>query len=250
MKYWNWFLILLFSLFFLKSYIHVPSWYWCFVVFPVFAVVGIYSLWDNNFRASLTPLAIPEKGFDSRIRELKDAEEKVKGFGFVKIDEFYLKTTPLDTLIFVHKHNVEPAFYIVYHYGQRMTYELASKLSYGIILTTNSSVNSGNSPRPAKLLLQIFPGRKYDELYTLHLAAMDYLKRYNFTPEKIQVEELRDFFKQQIREQELHIRKNFFWPLLLIFWIFTKYGRRYALSIEKQYPSGFDRIYIEEKHTA
>ncbi|OGF67411.1 MAG: hypothetical protein A2Y62_02250 [Candidatus Fischerbacteria bacterium RBG_13_37_8] len=245
-------LVVMICIFYLMSVIQVT--YWLRIVLlllpPLLLIIFCLGAGRYNVRPGLKLLKIPEKGYESRIRAVQDIEQTIRNFGFAKIDEVYIRTLPV-CLIYTYKHDTEPVYYFINHYGPGgISYKLVSKFDDEITLMTSASYNDGNFPRRKKFLLQTFQGKKYYDLYTLHLVAMDYMKNNNMRVETLPDDVMLAYFNDSMLKNIERLRKDFFWSLRMIIWTLTDYGKRYARPIEEQYPSGFDHIYIEDKLAA
>jgi len=220
----------------------LPLWFYLLVVMLPLAVIIIYFSFIYSFRKSVVPQSVPEKGYDDRLAVLKEAETKLVPIGFEKFDQFHLKMIP-DSVTFAFKHTREPIYCCVYHFGQKMTCDMVTYFNYEVSLTTCSSIDGGASPRAPKSLLQIFHGATYDTLLAQHLYGIGFLKQNRFDPVEIPAGSFRDSFMKEIREYAERIRKIPLWPVMLLIWTLSKYGKRYAKPLQEQYPNGISHIF-------
>ncbi len=244
MTYWMWSAFVAILTFVIIRYTQIPLWMFLIIAAPVLTIMLIYGSFLYSFRKSLKMEAVPTHGYSARIQALDQAARHVEVLGFQKIDQFYLKMIP-DSITYVFKHQHEPCYFCLYHLGQKMTCDVVTRFENEFSLTTSGSVDAGMTSRPKKALLQIFPGKSYQDLFLKHKEASEYIDINGIRTFNFAGEEFRCYFMTSLREQETFIRKTFFWPLMLLIGTISRHGRIYCRSIRDQYPRGFSSLYLQ-----
>src|SRR6185369_13909319 len=84
------------------------------VTLAVFFLVSNQLILLFNSRATQKLWPIPERGYGRRREELERDESVIFNMGFVKSDEFYLKTIS-DVVVYAYRHRSEPIDLFLYH---------------------------------------------------------------------------------------------------------------------------------------
>jgi len=237
MKIWHWGALVAIVTFVIVTVVQPPTWFLLLVLLPLFAVGFTIVSFTYSFRQNLTAEAVPSHGCDNRIRDLKRMTPELERLGFSPVDEFFLRTIP-DCLVHGYLHRTEPAYFCLYHFGSKITVDIVSICDRDISLTTSDTADSGNVPRPPQKALQIFPGLGYPALWQKHLSAMHFLSGLGVAPRRLTAGELRPLLMSSLKEFKEHVRSMFLWPVKLIFWVVTRYGKRYCHPLEVQWRQG------------
>lgn len=209
---------------------------------PILVVLLIYGFFVYSFRDSLQPEPVPSTGYNSRLAQMDRNIESLGAHGFRKIDQFYLKMIP-DSVTYAFKHSKEPIYFCLYHFGKKMACDVVTLFDNRFTLTTSNTIDSGMTPRPAKNLLQIFPGSSYYELILQHEKSHRFLIDKGLRIFEINENEFRYHFMKSIREQAAYIRRINFWPVILLVNTVSQHGKIYCKSIIDQYTAGSINIY-------
>jgi hypothetical protein len=211
---------------------------WAFLLFfvPVYLViVTVFTAW-YNMRGAIKPESIPPSGFANRISQMDSIVPQIVRLGFREIDRFYLKMIP-DSVVYVFKHDSEPVYFCLYHLGTKMACDFVTRYGYDISLTTNNVPDAGVLPRPRKAMLQIFPGITYEQLYSNHISAHQFLLQNGVTTHDFPPAEFRSDFIEAMQKQWLYLKKHPIWPVTTIFKAVTKIGIGYRKPIQNQWKS-------------
>lgn len=245
MKYRVWQIlvfVITFVLYYFLAELHVPFILSIILILPLLGIAMFYLAFVYSFRSNLQLEFIPEKGYESRINEIKNQEKALLDLGFAKIDEFYLKTIP-DSITFMYKQKDLPTYSYIYHFGKKMALDIVSYFPNDITLSTCSSSSAGSTPRSAKKLLQICENVPFSNQLTAHMNAMSFLKQHHLDPLNISNESCRDNLMKSILDQAKFIRSQFLWPVKVFYWALAKPGLKiYKKPIQEQYPSGINAI--------
>ncbi len=239
MRYWVWSLFVAVLTFVLMILFKPPLWLFLLVAVPVLTVGLTMASFYYSFRPGLRPQAVPGQGYAGRIAELDRLGASLERLGFSRIDSFYLKTIP-DSITYVYRHGSRPAFACIYHLGAKTNHDIVTRLGGDRSLTTNNSADSGNTPRPAGKMLQVFPGSGADRLWAEHQAALGFLEARGIRGEDVPASGFRDYFFKSMDEFKADILKRPLWPVQLVYWVVARTGRKYCRRIEDQYRAGLD----------
>lgn len=220
----------------------VPFWVLLILLCPLLLIALTYFQFNYSFRPDLKIEPIPLDKYESRMREIENSEWELDWLGFRRSDQFYLNMSS-DVVTYVYKHDREPIYLCIYHFGVKKVCDLVSFFEDEITLTTCSNVEGGMTPRPANKLLQIFEGASYSQLLEAHRGSIEFLQECGARLVEMPTVSFRERFMTSIHETAEASRKLFLWPLNLIFRTITKYGARYARSIEEQYRNGMVQLF-------
>jgi hypothetical protein len=209
---------------------------------PVLIIMLIYCFFVYSFRDSLQPEPVPSWGYNLRLTALDTQVEVLGNHGFRKFDQFYLKMIP-DSVTYAFRHNKEPIFFCLYHFGKKMACDVVTVFDNDFALTTSNVVESGATPRAPKDFVQIFPGVSYYELVMQHEKSHRFLIDKGLKPVAINDGEFRFHFMKSLRDQAAYIRKINFWPAVLLLGTVSRRGKMYCKSIIDQYSAGTIKIY-------
>jgi hypothetical protein len=211
---------------------------WVFLIFfvPVYLIImTIFTAW-YNMRGSIKPEPIPPSGFENRIRSMDSISSQTVQLGFRETDRFYMKMIP-DSVVYVFKHNSEPVYFCLYHLGTKIACDFVTRYGYDVSLTTNNVPDAGVMPRPPKAMLQIFPGISYEQLYSKHISAHQFLQKNGIFVHDLPPGEFRAYFTEAMQKQWLYLKKHPFWPVPTILKAVTKIGIGYRKPIMDQWQS-------------
>jgi hypothetical protein len=170
-----------------------------FVTLVAFLLVSNKLIFLFNSRATRNLWPIPERGYGRRREELERDENMVFDLGFVKMDEFYLKTVS-DVVVYAYKHRSEPVELYLYHLGVKRTCDFVTRFEGDITLTTTTTKAAGALKRPPKRLLQIFLGENYDALLERHRRAGAFLTQHGLSAVEQPASAFRARFVESMRE--------------------------------------------------
>lgn len=219
----------------------VPFWILLIILCPALLIALTVLQFNYSFRADLKIEPIPVEKYQARMREIESAEWELHWLGFRRTDQFYLSMSS-DVVTYVYKHEAEPVYLCIYHFGMKKVCDLVSFFEGEMTLTTCSSVDGGMTPRPANKLLQVFEGASYSQMLEAHRSSIEFLEELGAKLTDMPGASFRERFMASIRETAEVSRKMFLWPVMLIYRTITKYGARYARSIEEQYRNGMVEI--------
>lgn len=239
MRYWVWSLFVAGLTFALMVLFKPPLWLFLLVAVPVLTVGLTMASFYYSFRPGLQPQPVPAVRYAARIATLDQKGLDLEYLGFSRIDSFYLKTIP-DSVNYAYKHGAQGAFACIYHLGAKTNIDIVSRLSGDRSLTTNNSADSGNTPRPAGKMLQVFPGAGPDRMWAEHQAALGFLEARGIKAEDVPSSGFRDYFFKSMDEFKADILKRPFWPVQLVYWVVARSGRKYCRRIADQYRDGLD----------
>ena len=231
--------IITFSLVFLLK---VPFWVFMIVVMPLLIIVLTSASAAYNFRQSIQPQSIPQRGYESRIRELDRDADTLHALGFRKFDQFYLKAIP-DSITYAFKHESDAIYFCVYHLGKKTTCDFFTRYDNDYALTSSNIVDAGMSPRPPKKLLQIFPERSYREIHFQHQRSHEYLLQQGLRTHDLAEAEFRHYFMESFHEAGAYMTKSIIWPVVLVLRVIGQYGRRYCKSVIDQIGDGTTQLF-------
>lgn len=241
MKNWMWTALAAIMMFAIIVLLKMSFWIFLVIAAPLLTIIFIYGSFLYSFRESLQMEAVPAHGYNTRVNEMERELKLIEALGFRKMDQFYLKMIP-DSITYVFKHQKEPFYFCLYHFGQKRGCDVVTRYENEFYLTTSNTVDAGMTPRPKKALLQIFPQKHYETLFLNHEEAHEYISRNGIRTYDIAEGEFRFYFMKSLREQETYIKKSFLWPVNLLIRTITRYGKIYCRLIQEQYPQGFSRI--------
>ncbi len=231
--------VISFSLvFFLK----VPFWIFMIIVIPLLVIILTSVAATYNFRESLRPQPIPQRGYGSRIQELDRDADTLQALGFRRFDQFYLKAIP-DSITYAFKHESEPTYFCVYHLGKKTTCDYFTRYDNDYALTTSNVIDAGMSPRPPKKLLQIFPERSYRELHFQHQRSHEYLVQQGLRTHDLSETEFRHYFMKSFHEAGDYMTRSIMWPVILVVRVIGQFGRKYCKSIIDQIGDGTTQLF-------
>jgi len=241
MKNWMWSTVVFIITFAIIFLFDLPMTIIYLIVIPVLIFIFIQASFIYSFRDSLTPVEIPSRGYDQRVKE-NERRMSALPHGFKLIDRFYLKGIP-DSITYAFIQESEPVICCIYNFGTKQAVDFVTIYNDGFTLTTNDTLDGGMAPRPEKNFVQLFPGQNYEKLYNRHMESHIYLIEKGLRPEFIHGSEFRHHFMKEYRAQGDFIRKTPFWPFILLYRTVTKYGKKYAASLKRQVEEGITRIY-------
>ena len=215
----------------------IPMWVFVVIAAPTLIIILIYASFLYNSRESLQLEAIPRFGYSARLSDLERESKRIEFMGFRKTDMFYLKTIP-DSITYVFKHEKEPCYFCLYHFGQKYVCDFITHFEGEFSLTTANTVDAGLVSKPVRAFLQIYPRESYDTIFSQHMESLEYISRDGIHPFDIPEGEFRFYFMKNLREQAAYIRKLPFWPLTLLINVLARHGKIYCRSIREQYPQG------------
>ena len=235
-KNWVWILFVTGIMLVVIHLTNAPLWVVVVIFMPILTVSLVFgSVW-YNFRSSLEMEDVPKYGYAPRLKELENEASKLEALGFRKIDQFYFKTIP-DSISFVLKHEDEPIYFLIYHFGQKYAYDFLTRFEREYYLTTSSAIESGLVPRPEKSMLQIYPNMAYHRVLEEHRESFQYIKQKGIGVYDVPEAEFRYFFLKNYRDHAAFIKKLPFWPIALIIRTISRPGKAYCKRIKEQYPN-------------
>jgi hypothetical protein len=206
---------------------------WAFLAsIPFLMYAQLYISSRYTARAGMTLGHIPETGYENRIDALDNFRFNLTDLGFHKTDEFFLPMT-LNTVAFVQHHEREPVLIASYHTGLRLIYELITYFEDGVSLTTSAFLISGTIRRPQRKMLQIFNDRPCDELFQMHMRAIEFLKQHGTHP-GVLPSSFRERYMESHREVSSIMRSPLF-MLKFYYWSLTQRARLHCKPIQEQY---------------
>ena len=241
MKNWVWSVFVFIITFGILFFFELSFFSTFIILVPALVIIFIYGSFIYSFRDSLTPEEIPATGYRERINE---TEKKLRELplGFKKIDRFYLKAVP-DSITYAFLDENEPVISCLYHFGKKMGTDFVTFYNDGYSLTTNDSIDGGMAPRYERAFIQLFPENDYENLYRKHMESHIFLIEKGLRPLYIHRSEFRFYFMKEFKAQGEFIRKIPFWPVILLYRTITRYGKKYNLSIKRQYERGTIKIF-------
>jgi len=238
MKYSFWIVLVAAVTFAVVFFLKPPFLLFLLVGVPVLTVGLTIASFYYSFRSTLQPGPVPPQGYEDRLRALDGLAPQWERLGFARCDSFFLKMIP-DSITYVYKHREHPTYGCLYHFGTKMNTDLVTRLAADRSLTTNDSRDAGNIPRPSSKMLQVFPGASLDMLWNEHQRAAAYLNSKGWASMDVPVAEFRPYFFGSLKEFKDYVLGMPFWPVKLVFWVVTRYGKRYCRRVEDQFQSGF-----------
>lgn len=203
------------------------------IIFPTVIYGQIYALNRYTFRQSLDFEPIPALDFPDRLTQLEANHRKFSEFGFVKFDEFLLRTSS-NVVAYIYQHQTEPIYLCNYHFGQFEFSDLVTSFDDEFTLTTADTKKAGNVPRPNEKMLQIFDGQSIDELLFHHHQAIQFLQTQGFSPKQLFPESFRtDFLKSyfEVGKKVTSLAS----PAKLIYWMASGVNKKYCKTVQQQY---------------
>ena len=216
----------------LLAIVGFPVWIFVLLLPPV-AYGQIYALNRYTFRKSLDFEAIPAKDFPDRLTQLDENSRKFSQLGFVKFDEFLLRTST-NVVAYIYQHQTEPIYLCNYHFGQFEFSDLVTSFEDDFTLTTADTKKAGNVPRPNENMLQIFDGRPIDELLSHHLQAIQFLQTQGFSPKQLFPESFRTVFLKSYFEVGKKVT-SLASPAKLVYWMASGVNKKYCKTVQQQY---------------
>ena len=210
---------------------------------PFLVTLAVFFLASNqltllfNSRATRKLWPIPERGYDRRREELERDENVIFNLGFVKLDEFYLKTIS-DVVVYAYRHRSEPVDLYLYHLGVKRTCDFITRFEGDITLTTTTTKSAGAVKRLPRRLLQIFTGESYDALLERHRRAAAFLSHHGIAAVELPVANFRERFLKSMREFYDCGKSQRFFLLRFFGGLASSAGQNYRRPLEQQYPSG------------
>lgn len=241
MKNWVWSVFVFVITFGIIFFVELSFFSTFLILIPALIIAFIYGSFVYSFRDSLKPEEIPATGYGGRVTETENKLRELP-LGFKKIDRFYLKAVP-DSITYAFLNENEPVIGCLYHFGKKMGADFVTLYNDGYSLTTNNSFDGGMAPRYKKAFIQLFPEYDYEKLYGKHMESHIFLIEKGLRPVYIQGSEFRFYFMKEFKAQGEFIRKIPFWPVILLFRTISQYGKKYNLSIKKQYEKGMIKIF-------
>ncbi|MBD2460873.1 hypothetical protein H6G89_07430 [Oscillatoria sp. FACHB-1407] len=185
------------------------------------------------FLDEFIPHDIPERKFAKALKALEAEAVKIQQLGFEEIDRFYVKTRfDLIELVFKHQHE-NIALSLLCFVGRATYISLSTELNNEVLVTT-SSVKLSNFPRPSTSYLQTLGNTDHYLLLEAHKDAIEIFVDHGYSPV--------DMFQEPWRSRFLRLERYFiryimtipFWALKMYFWVFTKPGKKYQVTIREQ----------------
>lgn len=210
---------------------------------PFFVTLAVFFLASNqlillfNSRATRKLWPIPERGYDRRREELERDESVIFNMGFVKSDEFYLKTIS-DVVVYTYKHRSEPVDLYLYHLGVKRSCDFISRFEGDITLTTTTTKSAGAVKRLPRRLLQIFHGESYGALLQRHRRAVGFITYHGIAAVEQPAADLRARILKSMREFYECGKSQRFFLLRFLGGVASSSGQSYRRPLEQQYPSG------------
>ena len=239
MRYGLYVVLLAAIVLFLNIVLKLPFFLEVFIVIPLIIILVTYIISLYNFYAGLGILPVPAKGYANRIEKSNIDTLKLEKLEFKKTDTFYLKTIP-DCIVTVFKHTSDPIFGCIYNYGPKKEFEFLTDFK-NISLTTCSDKCIGNSPRLVRDMVQGFHDEDIFFLLSEHKRAIYFLRKNHFDPVNMQGSNFRQFFVALTERNNKYLRSYPLWMFRMFYWILTKYGKKYAYSIEEQITGAADQ---------
>lgn len=207
---------------------------WTFLLF-IPALVYTQLLVSNNytFRKTLSIEPIPQTGYEKRIRDLEATQPFLSELGFVKFDEFYLRTSN-DSISFAYQHNSLPIIALEYHLEQVRAIDFNTKFQGEISITTTNLEQTQLLERSGKKLFQCFPELSFRQLFEKHLEAIEFMRGQGFEPER---KDLRTFRRRVLENfQEFGEKyKGFLSPFKVLYFYFSANKFEYRKTIQEQF---------------
>jgi hypothetical protein len=167
---------------------------------------------------------------------------------FQKTDGFHLSTIP-DCVMYVFKHQTEPVFICLSHFGQKRTYECTTFFN-GLDLTTSSDTRSSVVPNSARQVFQIFPDADPVFLLEEHRNAIRFLKKHGRKPMEVPSKSFRRQYFLHVQETANRVRSHFLWPLRLMLWSLGKNWQAAAMPLEDQADLPFPKGMLQPESQA
>jgi len=238
MKYGTWIVLVAALTFVIVFFLKPPILLFMGVGIPILTIVLTMAAFAFSFRKTLQYESVPERGNEDRIRALDAQSAEWERMGFTKCDGFFLKMIP-DSITYVYKHRQVPAYGCVYHFGAKMSCDIITLLRGNRSLTTNNSRDAGNIPRPSAKMLQVFPGGSLGYLWEEHQRATAFVNGKGLAAVELPLADFRPYFFKDIQEFKDYVLGLPLWPVKLVYWVITRYGRNYCRRVEDQFRSGF-----------
>ena len=208
-----------------------------FVTMLVMFLAQTWLVFEYNTRAMLRPRPIPERGYDRRREALERDESLIFNLGFVKADEFYLKSIS-DAVVYVYEHRSEPVALWAYHAGVKSFCDFVTRFEGDVTLTTTSGSSAGTIRRPPRRLAQVYKDLDHRQMFEAHARAVAFASRHGLRPERIPAASLRESFVGSVKEFNERWRSDRLFLLRFLGGMATGAGQDYRKPLEKQYPSG------------
>jgi hypothetical protein len=204
---------------------------WMLLTFVPVAYVQIYLTNRYNFRDSVRMEPVPS-GNGFRVLRLDDNQEKLAGFGFTKIDEFYLDLAP-DVIAYVYRSEQHPITLLDYNVKIMTFVDLVTRFDNGWMLNTSDTKHAGASPVPENKLLQVFPYASFPDVLKAHLDAVEFLKQRGFQPSAVQSENYREAFMEHYR-RDGKFATGILSPVKIVYRAVTGKKKRHFMPVQQQ----------------
>ncbi|MCE1248869.1 MAG: hypothetical protein LWY06_19700 [Firmicutes bacterium] len=207
------------------------------IMVPFLLIFFVSSAIMYNSRADLKPETIPADIFNDRIQNLNQIAIQLKEKDFERIDDFLLPMMPL-TLVYIFRHKEQPCYFCLYEIGNQMAMDIITFFNNDYGITSTISPSGGNLPRSDKKLLQIFTDVHQDELIAKHIAGVEFLKTKGLKPVMVDDKKFREKFMESMAETWKTVKKNIFWPIMVLIWSIPGRGKKYMKPVEQQFSDG------------
>lgn len=228
--------LLTFSLLFLSTFLVValglPLWSFVLII-PTLIYSQLYLHQSYSFRETLMIEDVPTTGYEKRLLDLEANQRLFYESGFVKFDEFYMRTAN-DVVSFAYQHKSLPVFLCEYHFEQLSSYDFITKFDNDFSLTTTKIKNVHIMERPVEKMLQSFPKATFEELFQKHLQGIEFLKTQGFEPREMSLTLFRKDFLEQFLKQGRQL-KGLLGPAKILYLLNFGDKNRYKRSVQEQF---------------
>ena len=122
-----------------------------------------------------------------------------------------------NVLITAWQHRERPSYICIYHVANQRNYDIVTRFSDDIVLTTGSTADGMLLPQPPSSYIQCFVGRNLKKMWEKHGEAERFLMEEGATL-STDNRPFDEVFIEAIHRQSEHVQTIPFWPLRGLYW--------------------------------
>lgn len=207
---------------------------WTFVLL-VPTLIYTQLLFSNNytFRDSIGLEPVPEIGYQKRLQVLEHMHTLLRSAGFIKFDEFYLRTAN-DMIAFVYRHKKLPVIACHYNLERINLFDLTTKFDRGYRLTTTNADSVHLIETSNENMVQAFPAAGIEELIQRHCHSVNFLRHRGINAQPTNPFFFRKEFLREFIEQGQQL-KGLLGPITSLYRMFFGNKHKQTRSIQEQF---------------